>query len=313
MMDSRYLEKRTLQRLQESPGQGGHYLLAVSGGSDSIVMLEVLSRIAKALNWQMSVAYVHHGVSSDKAQQKFRDDAQNLVQKSAEQKALPFLTNEGAGCENANTEEAMRNFRYMWFKKFSEKQKANAVLLAHQSQDWLESQLIQMIRGGVKESSDATKLRPLSDWTKAEILFYAKDNQLEWIEDPSNETEHTLRNWLRNEWLPQLEAYRAGSLDAFARSLQLLWSQNSSSQDLFTNQRLWLSSTEVSRLEFLSMKESDQRRVIAAMMNNCGVRNYTQAHIKEVLKRLDTEQNNFIFNTAKATWSVGPVAFKIHS
>ena len=311
-MDSNYLEKRTLQRLKESPGSGGHYLLAISGGVDSVVMLEVLSRLQKALDWQLSVVHVHHGLSQEDTQQNFRDQAQDLVQKLAAQKNFEFLTNE-KNIENKSSEESMRHFRYSWFQKWSEEKNASAVLLAHQNQDWLESQLIQMIRGGVGGQENSNRLRPLSDWTKEEILFYAKDNQLKWLEDPSNETEHTLRNWLRQRWLPELEAYRTGSVETLARSIELLWSQNNNSQDLLTKQKLWLSSVEVSRSEFLALSEADQRRVIAAMMNNCGLRNYGQSHIKEVLKRLDTEQKSLRFNTAKATWSVSPVAFKIHS
>lgn len=316
-MDLRFLEKRTLQRLQQSPGLGGSYILAVSGGVDSVVMLEVLSRIQKALGWNLSVAHVHHGESSDQAQNHFRQQTQDLVKNLAYQKNFVFLTNE-AGTEIKDNEESMRNFRYTLLERWQDEQNAAAVLLAHQNQDWLESQLIQMIRGGVSTDpnnsrSSSVKLRPLGDWTKNEILFYANENQLTWFEDPTNEQGHTLRNWLRNQWLPQLEAYRSGSLETLARSLNLLWSQNNNSQDLLKKERLWLSPTEVSRPDFLVLSEADQRRVIAAMMNNSRLRNYSHSHVKEVMKRLDTEQNNFMFSTAKATWSVGPVAFKIHS
>lgn len=318
-MDSGYLEKRTLQHLQESLGSGGHYLLAVSGGVDSVVMLQLLSRLQRALDWQLTVAHVHHGLSVNPVQQKFREEAQELVGKLAQEKGFEFLTNE-KNAENKDTEAAMRNFRYSWFAKWSEQKNTSGVFLAHQNQDWLESQLIQMIRGGSGNAVNSTekeqnfpRFRPLGNWSKQEVLTYAQENKLTWMEDPSNLENHTLRNWLRNQWLPELESYRAGGLEAFTRSLELLQSQNNNSQDLLKNQKLWLSSSEISRSEFLILSITDQRRVIAVMMNNCGVRNYTQAHIKEVLKRLDTEQKSLSFNTAKVTWSVSPVAFKIHS
>lgn len=318
-MDSRYLEKRTLKSLKETYGCGGHYLVAVSGGVDSVVMLEVLSRLKNAIDWQLTVVHVHHGVSENAAQNEYRNLAQNLVRKIALEKNYNFLTNDDLGEAHSiqikSSEEALRNLRYAFFADWILQQKASGVLLAHQNQDWLESQLIQMIRGGGSLSNkqkNFKRLRPLADWSKQEVFQYANENQLTWLEDPSNGEDQTLRNWLRNKWLPDLENFRQGAVQTLGRSLELMQSQIGNSQELFTNQRLWLSSVEVSRPEFSALSNLDQRRVVAAMMNNSGVRNYSQSHIKEVVKRLDTNQNNLKFNTAKATWIVGPVAFSIH-
>lgn len=316
-MDSKHLERRTLGRLQNELGPKGRYLLAVSGGVDSVVMLEVLSRLKNSLGWNMTVIHVHHGSTKNTVQQNFRDQAQKLVEKLALEKGLPFLTNVKSDSEGetSDSEEGLRRFRYNFFNQWSVQYSNAPILLAHQSQDWLESQLMMLIRGTgtISENfQEFVRFRPLEDWSKEEILFYAKGEKLNWLEDPSNEQLGAFRNWLRQEWLPQLESYRQGNLQSFARSLNLLWSQKSTAQDLFNSTRLWLSSQEVSRREFTQLSLADQGRVLATMMNNSGVRNYTSAHIKEVLKRLDTDQKDLSFTTAKALWSASPDVIKIH-
>lgn len=310
------LELRTLKKLQEEFGPKGHYLLAVSGGVDSVVMLEILSRIQAALDWKITVAYVHHGKAESAVQEAYRDQAQQLVEKLANEKDFDFVTNyEDKNSFIGGSEEALRRFRYSYFKKWVGEKSITAVLLAHQSGDLLESQLIQLIRGtGISTSKTESfaKIRPLAECTKEEILVYAKENNLVWLEDPSNQETGTLRNWLRSEWLPQLERYREGSLESFSRSLELLWNHCENANEILFNKRLWISHKEVSRQEFLQLSLMDQRRVIAAMMNNAGAKNYALGHIKEVLKRLDTDQKELSFTVAKSTWHIGPVVFKIH-
>ncbi|MBY0384182.1 hypothetical protein K2X05_03405, partial [bacterium] len=76
-----------------SPYRAKHFLLAVSGGLDSMTLLKVYQSLASKLQLQFSVVHVHHGFSEDRLQMEFRNKCFLFLQKYCKQQGIPFFSN----------------------------------------------------------------------------------------------------------------------------------------------------------------------------------------------------------------------------
>ncbi len=175
--------------------------MAVSGGVDSVVLLDML--VSKKLptiyhlpstNYQLIVAHFDHGI---------RDDSQldvTFVADLAKQYGLPFITKREELGPSASEEKA-RDRRYEFLRLVAEKHGAKLVT-AHHSDDVIESVAINLSRGtgwrGLA-ALDSDVIRPLTNVTKSEIIKYANDNKLTWREDSTNISDTYLRNRIRRK------------------------------------------------------------------------------------------------------------------
>lgn len=175
------------------------YLVAVSGGIDSVVLLDMLSCVHPD---EITVAHFDHGIRENSA-----DDAL-FVRGLAEKYGVRFVAKRENLGEKAS-EELARTRRYAFLH--SEAKKRNVrVVTAHHGDDIVESVAINLIRGtgwrGAAVLDHPAILRPLLQFTKEEIRAYALKHRLEWVEDETNETERYLRNRVRRK-----VAYRVAS------------------------------------------------------------------------------------------------------
>jgi len=179
----------------------GRYVVAVSGGVDSIAMLDMLCKLPER---EFIVAHVHHGI---------RDDAvedQNLVRRVAMSHNLVFETielNLGAGASEA----LARARRYDFLRHVQEKYVAQAVITAHHRDDLIETAIINMMRGtGWRGLSSLRSrpglLRPLLHVPKCELVEHARLQELAWREDSTNRDESYARNFVRHSIVPQLSS-----------------------------------------------------------------------------------------------------------
>lgn len=204
-------------RLKKVVQPGERVLLGLSGGVDSMVLLDVLARLAQRLDFHLEALHVNHQLSPNAAAwARFcRDRAHTL----------------GVRCRTAkvdvrrgdSVERAAREARYEVLLSA----RANHVVLAHNQDDQAETVLMQLLRGagvnglaampfvrlpvpsgGVRRSV----VRPLLEVPRTDIERYAKRRGLEWIEDESNADTRYTRNWIRREVLPRIaermSAYR---------------------------------------------------------------------------------------------------------
>src|SRR4051812_17485504 len=230
------LEKEVWQSLKKNNIRDKSVLLAVSGGLDSMVLLNVLHRLVNSCGLTLHVAHVHHGSSSNS---KYRDDAFNFVRRSAKNLDLPFWSNLTAtkqtpepnpGIDGASgeSEASLRKFRFDVLEGIRARKHIDLIGLAHHRDDLLETRLLRLIRGVGPQGIQAMKLkqkhllRPLLFVNRAHIEVYADEFAIEFLSDPSNKDVRPLRNWLRHEWLPMLEAKRPGASETLSRSLGLL-------------------------------------------------------------------------------------------
>lgn len=177
----------------------GKYVLAVSGGVDSMALLDLL---AKQAGLSLVVAHFNHGIRPEAG----KDEA--LVARRAKRLKLAFEAGHGKLGKIAS-EETARNARYEFLNRVKSKHRAEAVITAHHQDDLIETALINILRGtgrrGLTAISDNKQiLRPLLGTPKAEIIEYSQTNHLQWREDTTNSNPDYLRNYIRIKLMPKL-------------------------------------------------------------------------------------------------------------
>jgi len=166
-------------------------VVAVSGGVDSVVLLDMLMRLDDI---KLIVAHFDHGIRDGS-----RQDAE-FVTEIARKYGLPFeIKREKLGL--SASEEKARDRRYKFLRSVAKKYKAKLVT-AHHADDVIETIAINILRGtGWRGLSimDSDIWRPLTDMTKSEIIDYAKKHNLTWREDITNTSDKYLRNRIRRQ------------------------------------------------------------------------------------------------------------------
>lgn len=198
----------------------GRYIMAVSGGVDSVALLDML-RHDKRLN--LVVAHVNHGMRDDAAQDE------HLVQSYAHKHNLPYMvTHLNLGAQAS--ENAARQARYDFMRRCCKQQNAIAIITAHHQDDLLETALLAIVRGtgwrGLAPFTDATDVvRPLLDTPKWQLIAYARRHNLPWHEDSTNANERYTRNYIRHTLMPMLdqksETWRQDFLQHIRKQQQL--------------------------------------------------------------------------------------------
>lgn len=177
----------------------GKYVVAVSGGVDSVSLLNMLSKVPRL---ELIVAHYDHGIRNDSAADR------QFVEQLAKNYNLPFEYAEGNLGLQAN-EDMARTKRYAFLQEVKAKYDATAIITAHHQDDVLETVIINLLRGTGRKglsSLQSTKelIRPLLKMTKQELINYATTNKLTWREDQTNYTEAYFRNWVRLNIVPRL-------------------------------------------------------------------------------------------------------------
>ena len=182
----------------------GRYLLAVSGGRDSMVLLDAFA--SRRLD-AVSIATFDHATGSASRQ------AARLVEREAARRSVPFITRRRID-GGARTEAAWRDARWSFLRRSAAELSAT-VVTAHTRDDQIETVVIRILRdAGVRGLAgmyaEADIARPLLDITRGEISSYAQSHELRFIDDPSNDSLAHLRNRVRHQLLPALERSHPG-------------------------------------------------------------------------------------------------------
>lgn len=188
--------------------KGDSIVSAVSGGSDSVFMLEMLLAIKDDYDLKIIVTHVNHGLRGAEAQ---RDE--DFVKKLAEKNGLIYevehIDMAGYAKEHSLTcEEAGRKLRYLFFEEIKEKYKADKVAIAHNENDVAETIFLNIFRGTGLDGLESIPLRrdfyirPILCFEKSEILDFLKENNIHYVDDSTNFTNDYKRNMIRNEIIP---------------------------------------------------------------------------------------------------------------
>lgn len=315
-MKNHPLVHHTLKNLRHFGVRPGDQLaIALSGGADSVALFHLLQQAQGVLGVSLHVLHVHHGDARDSIQRQYRDRAQVFCEGLAREFDLPFYTNlELPAAGSLNSEAEFREFRWQWFRTWSHdiaEKTGQRVLVAlgHHREDLLETRLIHLIRGAGEKglvgfsSHDNEKIRPLFDLSRGDLIALLGENHLPWVEDPSNQHNEVLRNFLRNEWLPALDEARPGSVQSLGRSLEILSSHQPDTLRQ-PEENLLMAEGRLSRTKLLQLSRNEQKAAVAQYFSRLPLRHYGHSHVEEFLKRLDTPQKDFTFAMLSQTWSV---------
>ena len=193
---------------------GEKVVLAVSGGPDSICMLDILNDIKNDetidINFEIVVAHVNHMI------RKEAEEDEKYVKKYCEEKQIEFYSKSIDVQKMANNnkigiEEAGRKARYDFFDEILERTNAQKIAIAHNKNDKVETVLMHILRGsginGLKgiEAKRGKYIRPLIECERNEIEEYCTEKNLQPRIDKTNfENEYT-RNKVRNLLIPYIQ------------------------------------------------------------------------------------------------------------
>ncbi|MBK7365545.1 MAG: tRNA lysidine(34) synthetase TilS [Nitrosomonas sp.] len=196
--------------LRQYVSEQNHLVLALSGGVDSVVLLQILAQISKQFTFNLSAIHIEHGISPNTKQ--WSDFCQNYCDALGIPLTIFSLSIKKQA--QVSLEAAARQARYAIFKEIS----ADCIVLAHHLDDQAETLQLQLLRGAglrglagmpiMRLLSPAGKiklLRPLLTVSRDTIQGYALQNKLMWITDESNDDTTYHRNFLRHQIFPLLE------------------------------------------------------------------------------------------------------------
>lgn len=179
----------------------GTYVVAISGGVDSMVLLDLLCEKPEL---KLVAAHYDHGIREDSEVDR------QMVQKIAKKHRLPFVYDQGHLGPDTS-EASSRKARYDFLHSVRQAAGARAIITAHHEDDVLETAVINMLRGTGRKGLASLKstdliLRPLLHVPKTQIKTYAKEHDLKWREDSTNQDTKYLRNYIRHKILPKFSA-----------------------------------------------------------------------------------------------------------
>lgn len=277
---------------------GDRLVAAVSGGADSVCLLDVLHRLEKALDMTLTVAHFDHGLrpDADESETEFvRGLAASLHLDVVVKKADPPLDP-----GSASLEEKARELRYRFLREVKEGCGAQKIATGHTLNDQAETVVMRLLRGsgpaglsGIRPVRRNGIIRPLIELTREDVLSYLRQRRLDHVTDASNFEPAYLRNRIRLDLLPQLETYQPRIVEILGRTADIARADN---QWLNAQARTWIeewSQTDpgneiilpISRFRELpeALKNHGVREALKTVAG--GLRRISLTHI-EAIKRL---------------------------
>jgi tRNA(Ile)-lysidine synthase len=215
-------------RAAGTPARGETLVLGLSGGADSVALLDALSLLSRPRGFRLVAAHLDH---------RLRPGSQEDVAFCAELcRQLGVVLRVGAADvrgraerDGGGLEQAARRERYAFLRSVCEQEQAAALAVAHTRDDQAETLLLRLLRGagatglGAMRPRSGDLLRPLLAVSRAEVLAHLRARALPWREDPTNADPAHRRNRVRHELLPYLEQrFNPRVREALARAAALL-------------------------------------------------------------------------------------------
>jgi len=196
---------RALSHKNDSP----HFLLAVSGGIDSMVMLDFFVKNQSNIDCKISVCHINHNYHSKSVEMS--KIVSNYCDKNNINHFNVILKKQVL---NSNIESQLRKKRYNELEKIRKKISAHYIVTAHHFDDQIETALMRILNSSSLDSIMGIKIlnnvvfRPFIDISRNEINSYAKKNKIIYGIDPTNNDVSLTRNFLRRKVVPLLQTIK---------------------------------------------------------------------------------------------------------
>ena len=223
---------RKYLRTHEMVLGGESILVGVSGGVDSMVLLDLVNRIAGPLGITVGVAHFDHQLrpSSGADADFVREAARSLRLKSYVASGdINKIVEDGGG----SIEEVARRERYAFLERIARRHKFSVVMTGHTADDNAETVMMNLLRGSgvtglsgippTRRLGDGVILaRPMLELTRADVESYAEKRGIDWREDESNSSHDHTRNRIRGELMPMLRTFNPAILDVLNTTAGLM-------------------------------------------------------------------------------------------
>jgi tRNA(Ile)-lysidine synthase len=249
----------------------GSYVVAVSGGVDSMALLHMLKQqYGESKEHCFIVAHFDHGIRIDSRLDR------ELVQAASRQYGLQFVYDEGHLGAGAS-EAAARQARYNFLEKVQRAADARAIVTAHHQDDVLETALLNLMRGTNRRglaslrSTDAI-VRPLLGVSKGELQAYAKQHKLAWREDSTNSDMRYRRNYIRHQILGKADEDTRDALIRLIDNARRINDElDAELADYVTTHH---GSGDLNRRIFMQLPDNIAREVMAYWLRSKGIISY---------------------------------------
>ena len=303
-MKNKVLQTISKYNLVES---GDKIVLGVSGGPDSISMLDILKGLKKELNFEIVVAHINHMIRAEAV------DDEKYVSDYCKKNNIEFYVKRIDVLQIANdkkigTEEAGRKVRYEFFEEVMKKTNANKIAIAHNKNDKIETIIMHLLRGsgisglkGIEPKRNNKYIRPIIECEREEIEHYCEINKLNPCIDKTNlENEYT-RNKIRNVVIPYVKnEFNPNVIETIDRLSQVA-TEESNYIDLQTQktyQKLIIEKTEnkisLKLKEFNEQEKVIKNRIILLVVKELmgSSEGIEKIHIEDIIKLSNNNVGN---------------------
>lgn len=272
--------------------KGDVFIVCVSGGPDSLCLLDVLATLQKKYAFTLRVAHVNYhlrGKASD------RDEA--LVKKMADQYHLPLAVLAQKKKLKNVSEETLRDIRYAFFETLRKKYGAQHIAVAHSQDDQAETFLLRLLRGAGLFGLSAMRpknnfvIRPLIETSRRDILRYLKERGIASGTDASNADERYMRNRIRHTLLPLLEEkFQPQIKKLLAHTARLLAEDFSLLEEVPA--LLAKKDAPLNRTQLLALPETVLRQLLRGLLRKASAgKNPPRGTIDEIVKALKSAKS----------------------
>ena len=273
-------------------------VVGLSGGADSVCLLDVLSRLSNEYDFTLTAVHIHHGIRGREA-----DEDMEFCENLCEEYGIDFRVKyydvpSYAKQHCITTEEAGRKLRYETFSEIAAETEGSLTAVAHHRNDQAETVIFNMCRGtgirgmrGMLPVNDGI-IRPLLCVERKEIEEYIEAEGLSYRTDSTNASEDYARNCIRNRVVPYLEE---NVNSAAVKNIAALSERMSEAED-------YLEELTIEKYELYARDEEDgillggleaeapymaKRIVRRAVGMLCGLKDITDAHIDRIMELKD--------------------------
>ena len=288
---------------------GDRIVVAVSGGPDSVCMLDIIYQLKDDLGLKLMVAHLDHGLRPDE------DDAETRFVKSlAGSLQLPFDIKKAGRLmaqQESSLEERARHVRYRFLEEALQKFSAQKIAVGHNLNDQAETVLMRLMRGsgpsglaGIPPLRNEKIIRPLIELSRVEIESYLEDRGLKYVTDASNLEPRYLRNSIRLELLPQLQKYQPRIVELLGQTAGIMRRDDECLEEMA---KAWVKGQDESGdgreirfhlSSFIKLPEALKNRVIRYALRETGgsLRRVSLRHIEAVRRLAAAEKPQAMAN-----------------
>jgi tRNA(Ile)-lysidine synthetase-like protein len=252
----------------------GKYVVAVSGGVDSMVLLDILS---KQNNLDLVVAHANHSIRPDSKEDEL------LVKKVASQLGLKYVS-KNLKLNESTSEADARDARYEFLVKTMEANNAKAIITAHHQNDQIETAVFNILRGTGRKGLSSLKstkviIRPLLKISKDQIYEYASANNLLWREDSTNLDTKYARNYIRHKLLTKLPSTERKELVSSLNKIEKTNDSLDRHLESYVNKNS-KNNSQLSRAAFVILPHKVAKEIMATWLRQNGIRDFDSSKIE---------------------------------